>query len=260
MHGYAGRENERLFDQANALAELLHEGTEYPSGAHVLEAGCGVGAQTVVLARRSPVARFTSIDISPESLAAARRHGLANVTFRQADLYDLPFERNSFDHVFVCFVLEHLSRPLDALEQLKAVLKPGGTITVIEGDHASAFYYPQSSFARRAIDCLVDIQARMGGDALIGRRLYPLLQQAAFTGIHVSPRHVYVDASRPDMVEGITLNTFTAMVAGARDQALQLGLIDEADWNRGIADLKAAAGEGGTFNYTFFKAVAAKPI
>ena len=44
----------------------------------------------------------------------------------------LAFGEGSFEHVFVCFVLEHLKEPVAALEKLRAVLKPGGTITVIE--------------------------------------------------------------------------------------------------------------------------------
>ena len=75
MHGYQPEENERLRDQAATLADLLHRGTAYPSGATVLEAGCGVGAQTITLAKRSPDARITSIDVSAASLADARRRG-----------------------------------------------------------------------------------------------------------------------------------------------------------------------------------------
>jgi hypothetical protein len=158
----------------------------------------------------------------------------------------------------VCFVLEHLQRPLEALTRLKEVLKPGGTITVIEGDHASAYFYPDSEFARRTINCLVTIQARLGGNALIGRQLYPLLNRARFRDVRVTPRQVYADASRPGWVEGFTRNTFTAMVAGAQAQAIQMGLIDLAAWERGLADLHAAANKDGTFSYTFFKGVAAK--
>ena len=54
VHGYSGRERERLADQADTLAELLRSDTFYPPGSVVLEVGCGVGAQTVTLARRSP--------------------------------------------------------------------------------------------------------------------------------------------------------------------------------------------------------------
>ena len=263
VHGYAGGENERLFDQANTLAELLHHDTVYPADSHVLEVGCGAGAQTIILAQRSPKAHFTSVDVSPVSLKTARasvqQHGLSNVAFHLADVFRLPFEPNRFDHVFVCFVLEHLRQPLEALARLKAVLKPGGTITVIEGDHASAHFYPESKYAQQAIDCLITIQARLGGNALIGRQLYPLLKRAEFENIRVTPRPVYADATKPEWVEGFTKNTFTAMVEGARGQALELGLIDVATWERGIADLYATAKEDGTFNYTFFKGVGVKP-
>ena len=73
VHGYSGRESERLSDQASTLAGLLHHDTSYPAGTRVLEAGCGVGAQTVILAKGSPGARIISMDISQGSLDQARR-------------------------------------------------------------------------------------------------------------------------------------------------------------------------------------------
>jgi hypothetical protein len=134
------------------------------------------------------------------------------------------------------------------------MLRPGGEITVIEGDHGSWYCHPETPQASRTVKCLIEIQARLGGDALIGRRLYPLLREAGFRDVDVSPRMVYVDASRPELVEGFSKNTFIAMVEGVRDQALAWGLIDEATWDRGIADLHRATESGGTFCYTFFKA------
>ena len=257
VHGYSDRERTRLQDQANTLAELLHADTVYPPGSKVLEAGCGVGAQTIILAHNSPEARFTSIDISPVSLDAARiaveRAGFFNVVFQTADIFDLPFAPESFDHVFVCFVLEHLKDPVGALQHLKSVLKTGGTITVIEGDHGSTYFHPDSPQARQAVQCLIDVQATLGGNSLIGRQLFPLLTRAGFEQVSVSPRMVYADSSRPDWVEGFTRNTFTAMVEGVEQQALEMGLIDTETWAKGVADLYATAGEEGTFCYTFFK-------
>jgi SAM-dependent methyltransferase len=260
VHGYSERERARLVDQATTLTELLHGDTRYPPGASVLEAGCGVGAQTVTLARNSPGARFTSIDVSPRSLEAAqaraRAASIENVTFVQADILELPFPEERFDHAFVCFVLEHLPRPREALASLRSRLKPGGTLTVIEGDHGSTFFHPDDADARRAVDCLVTLQARAGGNALIGRQLFPLLAEAGLRQVEVSPRMVYVDASRPDWVEGFTRHTFTAMVEGVREQALLAGIIDPASWARGIAGLRRAAAEpDGVFCYTFFKGV-----
>src|SRR5690242_19716207 len=95
VHGYDAREAERLQDQAGALVDLLHHDTAYPPGSRVLEVGCGVGAQTLPLARRSPAAHFTSLDRSAASLAEAQRRvqqaDLPNVAFCQADLFALPF-------------------------------------------------------------------------------------------------------------------------------------------------------------------------
>ncbi|KAF0218953.1 MAG: methyltransferase type [Geobacteraceae bacterium] len=135
VHGYQEREAERLGDQANTLSGLLHHDTRYPAGSKVLEAGCGVGAQTIILARNSPGASITSVDISPDSLGKARAavesEGIANVTFRLANIFNLPFANESFDHVFLCFVLEHLRELERALQELRRVLKSGGSITVI---------------------------------------------------------------------------------------------------------------------------------
>jgi ubiquinone/menaquinone biosynthesis C-methylase UbiE len=260
VHGYDPRENLRLQDQAATLSDLLHSGTAYPAGSRVLEAGCGVGAQTVFLASRSPEARITSIDISESSLSQARttaeNAGIRNVTFQHADLFHLPFPPSSFDHVFLCFVLEHLAQPVAVLHNLRRLLKPGGTLTAIEGDHGSTFFHPNSEPAHRAIRALVALQARAGGNALIGRQLHPLLHAAGFDRIQVSPRMVYVDSGRPEWVEGFTKKTFTAMVEGVRQPAIESGLATVADFDQGIADLYRTAEDDGVFCYTFFKAVA----
>jgi trans-aconitate methyltransferase len=259
VHGYRPREHERLHDQAGTLVDLLHSDTAYPRGSRVLEAGCGVGAQTVTLARRSPEARFTSVDVSADSVAEAERRsgraGLTNVEFRQGDIFDLPFDAESFDHVFVCFVLEHLSRPVEALATLNRLIRPGGTVTVIEGDHGSAYFHPDSPAAREAIQCQVELQGAAGGNALIGRQLYPLMIEAGLDGVSVSPRMVYVDSSRPDLVDGFTRKTFTAMIEGVRQSAIAAGLIDAKRFDEGVRDLHRTTEADGVFCYTFFKGV-----
>jgi ubiquinone/menaquinone biosynthesis C-methylase UbiE len=262
VHGYDPRENERLQDQAGTLVDLLHADTAYPAGSRVLEAGCGVGAQTITLAQRSPAAHFVSVDVSAASVAEARRRvegaGLTNVEFRQADIFALPFAAESFDHVFVCFVLEHLAQPVQALTILHRLLRPGGTITVIEGDHGSTYFYPESAEAQAAIQCQVELQRRAGGNALIGRQLYPLLVQAGFGTVHVSPRMVYVDASRPGLVDGFTRKTFTAMIEGVREAALAAGLIEPAHFDAGVRALHRTTQADGVFCYTFFKGTGQK--
>jgi len=49
---------------------------------------------------------------------------------------------------------------------------------------------------------------------------------AGFDAVRVSPRMVYVDSSRPDLVDGFTRRTFTAMIEGVREPAIAAGLIE----------------------------------
>jgi len=262
VHGYDPRENIRLQDQASTLDELLHSDTVYPEGSLILEVGCGVGAQTVPLSRNSPHSHIISVDISYSSVSEAKikieKAGSTNVTFQQGDIFNLPFRSESFDHIFICFVLEHLSQPVKALNYLKDLLRTGGTITVIEGDHGSTYFYPDSDAARKAIQCQVELQKRASGNANIGRELYPLLNKAGFNFIHVSPRMVYVDSSKPNLVEGFTKKTFTAMIEGVREASIEAGIIDKATFDDGIRGLYRTTESDGVFCYTFFKAVAQK--
>lgn len=258
VHGYGAAEDRRLHDQARTLEVLLHADSAFPDGSAVLEAGCGVGAQMVPLIQGSPGARFTCVDLSAASLTAAearvRAAGLPVPVFQQADLRVLPFADATFDHVFVCFVLEHLPTPELVLTELHRVLRPGGTLTVIEGDHGSTLFHPEDPAARAVIECQVELQRRSGGDANIGRRLYPLLVGTGLRSVGVSPRLVYVDASRPTLVDGFIRETFTAMVAGIRAEAIGTGLAKAIDFDAGIAALLRTAEPDGVFCYTFFKA------
>lgn len=258
VHGYHERESVRLQDQASTLEELLHIDTFYPEDSRILEVGCGVGAQTLPLARNSPKAAITAIDISRasafEARARTKRAGLSNVRILQGDIFHLPFKEGSFDHLFICFVLEHLREPVEALRELMRFLRPEGSITVIEGDHGSVLFYPESISARRAISCQVELQRRAGGDAMIGRQLYPLLKMAGLMDVSVSPRMVYVDSGRPQLVEGFTRRTFTAMIEGVSEAAIEAGMIDREEFEAGVRDLYRTCQEDGVFCYTFFKA------
>jgi hypothetical protein len=119
-------------------------------------------------------------------------------------------------------------------------------------------FHPDSAAARTAIQCQVTLQAQAGGNALIGRQLYPLMAEAGFGDVHVSPRMVYVDASRPQWVDGFTRKTFTAMIEGVREASIAAGLIDAARFDDGVRDLYRTAEADGVFCYTFFKGVGVK--
>ena len=113
VQGYSTEEGERLNRQAGILSGFIHATAIFAPGSRVLEAGCGVGAQTLQLAQRNPRVQFVALDRFHESLAIARERvaelALTNVQFQLADIHALPFADAEFDGAFLCFVLEHLA-------------------------------------------------------------------------------------------------------------------------------------------------------
>jgi hypothetical protein len=82
--------------------------------------------------------------------------------------------------------------------------------------------------------------------------------EAGLEAVHVSPRMVYVDSSRPDLVDGFTRKTFTAMIEGVRESAIKAGITDPEAFDAGVRDLLRATEADGVFCYTFFKGVGEK--
>jgi len=263
VHGYTQREIQRLLEQSLILEELLHSGTCYPEGSRVLEVGCGVGAQTSILARRNPGAMIHALEISEESIARARelatREGLKNIEFINADLYEYNLKPGSFDHVFVCFVLEHLDDPVKALNILHEALVKGGSVTVIEGDHGSGFWTPETVESRLAWNGLIQSQRELGHDPNIGRRIYPLLKKAGFSRQKVTPRWVYADQSDHKLLDGVIKQIIVPMVYSAEGRVLGSKRMDKDTWERGLKDIGNVSGHPeGTFFYTWFKGVGIK--
>ena len=265
VHGYSPRETKRLEDQAGSVRELIHCDTVFPPAAQVLEVACGVGAQTETLAAGNPETQFISFDLSVASLrramARVRARKLRRVRLLAADLFALPFSAARFDYAFVSYVLEHMQNPMATLVAVRDAMRPGGRLTVVEGDHGSCYFSPQDAAAQEAWNCLIRVQAELGGDALIGRRLYPLLLDAGFEDVTVSPRMVYADASHPNRMDRFVAKTIVPMVEGVKEPALAAGLISPRTWEAGLAHLRGLAeSPHGVFCYTFFKAVARKPV
>ncbi len=64
---------------------------------------------------------------------------------------------------------------------------------------------------------------------------------------------VYIDSSKPELVDGFILKTIIPMVEGVKEQSLKMQIIKEEEWEKGIEELHKTAEHGGTFCYTFFK-------
>jgi SAM-dependent methyltransferase len=119
---------------AGGLMEAEHRARywwagQWVEGKRVLDAGCGVGYGSRMLAQRRPDS-LAAVDISEEALAEAR--GLLGDDFelQRADIRDLPFDSESFD-VVVCFeVIEHVERQAEAIAEFKRVLRRDGMLLI----------------------------------------------------------------------------------------------------------------------------------
>jgi 2-polyprenyl-3-methyl-5-hydroxy-6-metoxy-1,4-benzoquinol methylase len=114
------------YDEARHRAAYLHA-RELARGRDVLDAGCGEGFGTVLLAETAR--SVLAVDYSATAIAAARAaHARPNLEFRQLDLYSLPTLDRRFDLITNFQVLEHLTEPIGFLRALGSVLKPDGML------------------------------------------------------------------------------------------------------------------------------------
>jgi ubiquinone/menaquinone biosynthesis C-methylase UbiE len=191
VHGYGTREQQRLVEQAEHWRHrLIRNGTQLEPGTRLLEIGCGVGAVLAVLGQEFPGLRLTGVDIEPKQLDFARGHlerAGVDATLQVADALALPFEDESFDHVWMMWFLEHVADPPAALREARRVLVPGGAITAIEVDYATTRAAPSTPAIQALFRAMVQGMAASGwSDA--GTRLPGWLREAGFGEIDEGER------------------------------------------------------------------------
>ncbi|NNL71565.1 MAG: methyltransferase domain-containing protein [Acidimicrobiia bacterium] len=168
-----------------AAAFLLNHLTP---GMRVLDLGCGPGSITIGLARYVAPALVVGVDNSEPALAKARRRAdeesVANIRFERADVYDLPFEDDSFDVVYAHQLLQHLADPVQALREANRVLVSGGYVAVRDADYGTMTYHPPQPGLDAWLADYHDLARSNGGEPDAGRRLMEWVRAAGFTDIH----------------------------------------------------------------------------
>jgi 2-polyprenyl-3-methyl-5-hydroxy-6-metoxy-1,4-benzoquinol methylase len=111
---------------------LKHRQVVSPTGKLILDAGCGSGFKSLILAEANPGATIIGVDLSESSVQLARErlkfHGFTNVEFHAMLIEDLPQLGLEFDYINCDETLYLLPNPIAGLQALKAVLKPNGII------------------------------------------------------------------------------------------------------------------------------------
>ena len=128
----------------------------------ILDAGCGGGELLRRMAARAPGATLAGVDISPASVAAARRRNCRAIAagrmeIREGTVEALPWPDAAFDLVTACETVYFWHDPVAAFREIARVLAPGGTFAIfLEADDPEA--------ARVWTDALPSMHVRTPGE------------------------------------------------------------------------------------------------
>lgn len=146
----------------------------------VLDVGCGPGSITVDIAKR--VGHVIGLDYVSSPLEAARRlaesHGVSNISFQVGDIHALPFADNTFDIVHAHQVLQHIENPVQALREMRRVVKSGGIVAVRES--ASLHWYPEFDGITAWRHLTERMQRERGGNPHPGSMIHVWAHEAGF--------------------------------------------------------------------------------
>jgi ubiquinone/menaquinone biosynthesis C-methylase UbiE len=183
---HSENEPDRLEAQARLAAIEKHlEYVPLQADFHVLDAGCGSGSMTRLLAREVTSGRAVGVDVNPSYLEAARtfaeEEGLTNLSFEEGDIFNLPFADDSFDLVWSKYVLQWVNQPVDAVAEFKRVTKPGGVVVCCNFDGCGVTHYPEDSVWQADAEKIFNATV----DPFVGRKMYQMFREVGLDNIVV---------------------------------------------------------------------------
>lgn len=117
----------------DATLQAVIEAVRFEGREQVLDVACGTGELERLLLNRWPELRITGADLSPGMLEQAKAKDFAgNVNWVQADAASLGFSDQHFDCVICANSFHYFPRPLDALRGMRRVLRPQGTLLLVD--------------------------------------------------------------------------------------------------------------------------------
>ncbi len=185
IHGTTKSEQARLAKLNQLTNDSFVSFLELTNTSRVLELGSGLGILASEVAKKVPRGEVWGVEYSTDQLKLAKSES-GNLRFVQADAHHLPFRDKTFDVAYSRYVLEHLADPVRVLEEVHRVLKPGGKMFVQENNILMCMFDPDCPKFDRVWSRFAILQSRLGGDALIGKRLFRHFKNAGFKEIELS--------------------------------------------------------------------------
>ena len=154
------------------------------AGTRVLEVGSGLGLLAAEAASANDHVEVVGVERSDEQIAAAVR--VPKLEYIRGDAHELPFRDGRFHLVYARYLLEHVAAPEQVLREMRRVTRPGGRVAVCENDVSLMRVDPPCAHFDEVWTVFQRFQSQLGGDGLIGRRLFRLFRSAGFTDVELS--------------------------------------------------------------------------
>ncbi len=203
------------------------------AGSSLLDCGCGPGTLTLGFRRYLDQGRIVGVDLSADQIKSATVAAVSdqNSSFEVADVYDLPFEDSTFDVVFSHTLLEHVSNPIDALIEMKRVLKFGGLVATKNGDRGGQVPIVNSPNLDQAFQLHTEIAAERGADMYVGRRQHAYVLSAGFERVKSTTSTHFYDA------EGVR-DRFGSLARGWCLQVFEAGRMSGAEFQECLKEIE----------------------
>lgn len=193
VRGGDSKEASRLETQAEVMNPLLEKQFEIMGlkpNMKVLDAGCGSGAITRLIASRVFPEEVVGLDMDPVFIEEARElaesEGIENVRFDIGNINDMKYDDGSFDLSYCRFTLMHLQDPVKSVSELKRVTKKGGSVAAAEIDDGAVIFFPPLKF-EELMSKFAEYSQKVGVNRYMGRELFSVFSQAGLCSVDVHP-------------------------------------------------------------------------
>ncbi len=258
IHGTEPSEQRRLA----ALNQLINASflafMDFTQASAVLEVGSGMGLLTRDVALRLPHAELVGIEYSEKQLAQAD-HTVANLRFVQGDAHELEFEDDRFDVVYCRCLLECIYDPLRVLQEMYRVTRPGGRVFVQENDTSAQHFDPPVPEFESVWAQVPVLQQTLGGDSLIGRRLFALLKQSGLRDVRISMGNDVYWSGSPGFA--VWIGNTGAILEGCAAELVAHGLATQEQVRRALVALRRFSDQEDASSWFYWnRAAGQKPV